>query len=416
MGSNGTIIYQGKYDGRNVAVKRIVKEYKDVAIKETDNLTTSDSHTNVVRYFGREYDQDFIYLAMERCNCSLYDLIQIYLDAFKDDAADDTREARVIPDHKISLDLIKVLWYPNGNPSPILLKLLRDIVSGLVHLHELGIIHRDLKPNNVLILNQYKSLCVKLSDMGISRRLDENMSSLGDQATGCGSSGWKAPEQLGHGRQTKAMDMFSLGCVIFYCITCGRHPFGEPFERDDNITKGQFDLSSVEHIPEAVDLITQLLKPISKLSDRPKASEVLQHPLFWNAETRTSFLKEASDRVIMEYGASKSVILTSLETRASIVLRGEGWDKKVNGLLINHLVQHRHGKGYDYNKVEQLLRAIRNTLNHYKELPSPIQVVLGTSPDGVDDYFASRFPEFLMEVYKVMYSNCITEDWFRRYL
>lgn len=61
--------------------------------------------------------------------------------------------------------------------------LYRDIVSGLSHLHELGIIHRDLKPQNVLIIKE-KSLCAKLSDMGISKRLHGDMSSLTQNATG----------------------------------------------------------------------------------------------------------------------------------------------------------------------------------------------------------------------------------------
>lgn len=57
------------------------------------------------------------------------------------------------------------------------------MVSGLLHLHELGIIHRDLKPQNVLIIKE-KSLCAKLSDMGISKRLVGDMSSLSHHATG----------------------------------------------------------------------------------------------------------------------------------------------------------------------------------------------------------------------------------------
>lgn len=59
----------------------------------------------------------------------------------------------------------------------------RDIVSGLAHLHELGIVHRDLKPQNVLIV-QDKIPSAKLSDMGISKRLAGDMSSLGHHATG----------------------------------------------------------------------------------------------------------------------------------------------------------------------------------------------------------------------------------------
>ena len=57
------------------------------------------------------------------------------------------------------------------------------MVAGLVHLHELGIIHRDLKPQNVLIIKE-RSLRAKLSDMGISKRLLGDMSSLGHNATG----------------------------------------------------------------------------------------------------------------------------------------------------------------------------------------------------------------------------------------
>lgn len=57
------------------------------------------------------------------------------------------------------------------------------MVAGLEHLHELGIIHRDLKPQNVLIVKQ-QTICSKLSDMGISKRLPANVSSLGHRATG----------------------------------------------------------------------------------------------------------------------------------------------------------------------------------------------------------------------------------------
>lgn len=83
--------------------------------------------------------------------------------------------------------------------------------------------------------------------------------------SGFGSSGWQAPEQLLHGRQTRAVDLFSLGCVLFYCITGGKHPFCDPLERDINITKNKMDLFLVEFIPEAVDLFSRLLDPLAEL-------------------------------------------------------------------------------------------------------------------------------------------------------
>lgn len=82
-----------------------------------------------------------------------------------------------------------------------------------------------------------------------------------DLIAGCGSSGWQAPEQLLQGRQTRAVDLFSLGCVLFFCMTAGRHPFGERLERDVNIVKNKKDLFLVEFFPEAEDLVSRLLNP-----------------------------------------------------------------------------------------------------------------------------------------------------------
>ena len=36
-------------------------------------------------------------------------------------------------------------------------------------------------------------------------------------------------------RQGKSVDVFSFGLVLFYCLTGGRHAFGESYERDFNI-------------------------------------------------------------------------------------------------------------------------------------------------------------------------------------
>lgn len=415
-GSNGTVVLEGVYEGRLVAVKRLVQTHHDVAWKEIQNLIASDRHPNIVRWYGVEYDEDFVYLSLERCTCSLDDLIQIYSDSSLNPVYGKDRTSRAAIEHKLRLDSVKGgmqdlnLWKATGHPSPLLLTLMRDMVSGLVHLHELGIIHRDLKPQNVLIIKE-RSLCAKLSDMGISKRLLGDMSSLAYHATGCGSSGWQAPEQLHHGRETRAVDLFSLGCVLFYCITGGRHPFGDHLERDVNIVKNQKDLFLVEYIPEAEDLISRLLNPDPEL--RPKALEVLHHPMFWNSELRLSFLRDTSDRIELEDRVSDSDILKALEGIAPTALGGGKWNEKMEPAFITDIGRHRR---YKFDGIRDLLRVIRNKLNHYRELPNEIQELVGPVPEGYDNYFASRFPKLLIEVYKVVCKYCREEEWFQKYI
>ncbi|XP_068645772.1 serine/threonine-protein kinase/endoribonuclease IRE1a-like isoform X2 [Aristolochia californica] len=414
-GSNGTIVFEGVYNRhRIVAVKRLILAHNDVAFKEIDHLIISDRHPNIVRWYGVEQDLDFVYLALERCSCNLNDFIQLNLEVSVHRPVTDGRTSNTVSQHKVRLNSLNgvgkdiELWKTNGRPSPLLMKLMRDVVSGLAHLHDLGIIHRDLKPHNVLISTE-GTLCAKLSDMGTSKRLSADMSSLGNHATGYGSPGWQAPEQLQNERQTRAADLFSLGCVLFFCITGGRHPFGDYLERDINIVKNRVDFFLVEHIPEAVDLFSQLLDPMPK--QRLKAKEVLSHPLFWNSEIRLSFLRDASDRVESEDKEGDSKILKELEIVAPVIFGGS-WGDKLETRFIDDLGRYRK---YKPGSVRDLLRVIRNKLSHYRDLQADVKELLGSLPVGFDGYFTIRFPKLLIEVYKVIHKYCKEEECFLKY-
>lgn len=411
-GSNGTIVLEGHYEGRSVAVKRLVRTHHDVAVKEIQNLIASDQHPNIVRWYGVEYDQDFVYLCLERCTCSLFDLITFCTSLNQVTTSDLSRESLIRSNMRLLNNLGSneelELWKANGHPSALLLKLMRDIVCGVAHLHELGIIHRDLKPQNVLVIKE-RSISAKISDMGISKHLDADMSSLSKHATGYGSSGWQAPEQLCNERQTRAVDLFSLGCMLFFCLTGGKHPFGESIERDVNIVNAQKDLFLIDHIPEATDLISQLLDPNPHL--RPKAIEVMNHPLFWSSETKLSFLRDVSDRIELEDRENASELLEALENTGKSSLDGK-WDEKMETTFINDIGRFRR---YRYDSVRDLLRVVRNKLNHYRELSREIQAILGPVPEGFDHYFSTRFPKLLIEVYHVISSHCAGEEQFHKY-
>lgn len=42
--------------------------------------------------------------------------------------------------------------------------------------------------------------------------------------------------------QTTSVDIFSLGCVFYYVLSNGGHPFGDPVKRQANILSFEYDL------------------------------------------------------------------------------------------------------------------------------------------------------------------------------
>lgn len=103
---------------------------------------------------------------------------------------------------------------------------------------------------------------------------------------------------------------------------------------------------------------------------RPKAKEVLHHPFFWNSMVRLWFLREVSDRVELKDKEGESDILKALENTAPVALGGN-WGEKMEASFITNFGRQRR---YKYDSIRDLLRLIRNKLNHYGELPKEIQV------------------------------------------
>ncbi|KAF8011203.1 hypothetical protein BT93_J1730 [Corymbia citriodora subsp. variegata] len=405
--SKGTIILEGFYEGRPVAVKRLTRAHHYVASQEIQSLTASDQDPNIVRLYGAENDQDFVYLALERGAFSLDDLIQAHSNSLEKSVFPDDPASNAIIEYKMRLDSVKGmmqdvnLWREDGHPSPLLLKLMRDVVSGLVHLHRLGIIHRDLKPQSVLIT---KELCAKISNMGSSKFIPGDTSPSGYHVLDCGSLALRTPEQLCPAHQTRSDDMFGLGCILFFCVTGGRHPFEDSLKGDCNIKEYTTDLSLVEFLPEAADLFTRLLNPNPNL--RPKALEVLHHPLFWNSKTRLSFLRDVSDWVELKARGTNPDFKEKLESIAWQVF-DEKWNEKIDPKVIKHM---RGFRAYKFKRVRDLLRFVRNTFSHAIGLPRKIQEIVGSSPEDLDNYFAKRFPRLLIETYRLVSMCCKDEE------
>lgn len=65
---------RGQFDGRNVAVKRLLPECFHLVDREVQLLRESDEHPHVVRYFCTEKDKQFHYIAIELCSATLQEV------------------------------------------------------------------------------------------------------------------------------------------------------------------------------------------------------------------------------------------------------------------------------------------------------------------------------------------------------
>lgn len=106
-------------------------------------------------------------------------------------------------------------------------------------------VHRDIKPHNVLLSTPGPRGEVRamISDFGLCKKLQLGRMSFSRRSGVTGTDGWIAPEMLNGERTTCAVDVFSMGCVFYYVLSNGKHPFGDPLRRQANILGEYFFFS-----------------------------------------------------------------------------------------------------------------------------------------------------------------------------
>ncbi|VEL20327.1 unnamed protein product [Protopolystoma xenopodis] len=116
-------------------------------------------------------------------------------------------------------------------PEETIKHFLIQIGAAMDAMNRKGIMHRDLKPGNILLTHYGDTnknileipghlISFKLADFGFARFLQDGMMAV----TMCGSPMYMAPEVLMNHKYDALADIWSMGIIVYQCLT-GKAPF-----------------------------------------------------------------------------------------------------------------------------------------------------------------------------------------------
>lgn len=201
QGAMGAVyLAEGREAGRDVALKLLTTEltgderFRQRFMREAE-IAASLDHPHIVPIltFGEESGR--LYLAMDHVDGSdLHELLR--------------REGRLEPARTVHL--------------------IEQVAAALDAAHAAGLVHRDVKPANILVAGAPGAEHAYVCDFGLARHMSSVSSLTGDRGF-VGTIDYVPPEQIAGGSIDRRADVYSLGCVLYECLT-GERPFGRDTE------------------------------------------------------------------------------------------------------------------------------------------------------------------------------------------
>lgn len=227
------------YAGKIVSKKLLTKSNQKEKMTQEINIHRSVNHKHIVGFHGFFEDDEFVYVVLELCHKrSLMELHK-------------RRKALTEPETR---------YY------------MKQILDGVLYLHDNGIIHRDLKLGNLFLNDDIE---VKIGDFGLATKIEYEGQR---KNTVCGTPNYLAPEIINKKGHSFEVDVWSLGCIM-YTLLVGKPPFETNSLREtyERIKRCDYKIPTQIKAP-AANLIYSMLLPDPK--KRPTVKQIISSDFF----------------------------------------------------------------------------------------------------------------------------------------
>ena len=233
---------------KSISTNKFSSEEERKKLENEISVMQTLQHENIVKLYGVQRTKKSYYLIMEYCESGdLHDFLR---------------------------------KFPQGIDQTLIYSFALQIGKGLEYLQSKEIVHRDLKPHNIMLCGKSPNLTLKIADFGLARILHQDQMA----ATICGSPLYMAPEILFNTNYTAAVDMWSLGVILFE-LAPTKTPFPDCKTMDDLKKQIVKHGSHPIQIPNYIKVSNQYKDLVSSLllidpNKRLNIQQYFNHPFF----------------------------------------------------------------------------------------------------------------------------------------
>uniref|UniRef100_A0A1J3IR53 Serine/threonine-protein kinase/endoribonuclease IRE1b n=1 Tax=Noccaea caerulescens TaxID=107243 RepID=A0A1J3IR53_NOCCA len=395
-------VFRGTIFSRSVSFRRRIHSESSLgtAIEERNiHFICENNSGTIVKCYSVHSIGRYIYVAMESSECSLAQAMRFVFSGGIDTIGVLANQIEYLRTH---FSNPRVFCEANGKPTPLLIRMVKQILEALRDLHQSGIVHRDLDVESFYLVKHPNSdgFMVKIGNLGFAKQKDANLAIAPRPKL-------MAPEQTNripyHGQEN---DVFLVGLIVGYVLTSGNGLFLDP-KCKGSLTYTNEARNLFASFPELAYLIKGLVR--TPYVSRFTASSSLRYVWFWSPRDRTNFLCSVNGFVSQFSGNHPMLI------KMNKYVSTYRWFGKLPANLRADLIA-RNAKGR-FMSLSELVRVIRNYLVHYidNRNNTVLTSIIGKEPEGILNYFIGIFPNLMTELYEFGHLNLKNQDVFSPY-